>query len=399
MDEKNVMRSNRNCPVCGCNTVNHLFPLNMYLEDFGFPDQYHVARCDYCGMCFADTSACENDFEFYYSNNNFYGGMPSVTTENERPCFSVLGDILEKISGKDEQIIDVGMGDGGFLRYLSQLGYKKLYGMDPSSESINSLHNTGFNGICASVLGDIPEDYCGKFDVVSLMTVIEHLYHPGKAVNNIKKLLNNGGYAIITFPNCEKLEKCFQPLPCIVNHEHINYFSRKSIAYLMELNGFEEVEYADIKIDWNDGNITYDGVGVYKYSALENLYTGYNRDCETAISLKNYYANVSKIFEPQKETITHLTQSDKPVALWGVGSYLRYLWKETSISECNIQLLVDGSSRKQGEKFHGITIQSPEKLKDFDGILILTAMASSLAIKKIIDETGFSGKTIFLSEI
>ena len=80
--------------------------------------------------------------------------------------------------------------------------------------------------------------------------------------------------------------------------------------------------------------------------------------------------------------IDSIRHSERPIAIWGCGAYLRYLWEESHISQCNIQKIVGGSTRKQGKAFLSHIIQAPEELIGFEGTVLVTAMRSSGQIQQ-----------------
>ncbi len=134
--------ADRACPVCGGKTVQRIHTLRMYLEDLGLPNQYDVVQCESCGMCYADTEAAETDYEHYYCDNNFYGGLPTAT-EAQKPHYKAIEALLEREAAPESRIMDTGFGDGGFLQYLRRSGFRNLSGLDPSPESVAALEKDG----------------------------------------------------------------------------------------------------------------------------------------------------------------------------------------------------------------------------------------------------------------
>ena len=64
----------RNCPVCDKKTGEKIEHICMNVpENYRLPDSYNIVVCDNCGMVYADTSASMEDYDWYYTNCNFYG--------------------------------------------------------------------------------------------------------------------------------------------------------------------------------------------------------------------------------------------------------------------------------------------------------------------------------------
>ena len=104
--------ASRCCPVCGCRIVNRIFSLRMRLDDLGLSNEYNVVSCDYCGMCYANTTATESDYDRYYQASNAYGGLPTAI-DVKKPGYMAIEEIIERFASHDAAILDIGFGDGG----------------------------------------------------------------------------------------------------------------------------------------------------------------------------------------------------------------------------------------------------------------------------------------------
>jgi len=119
-------------------------------------------------------------------------------------AISKLRDI---VSIENKRILDVGCGAGGKSVKLAQYG-AKVVGIDLSTNAIdigNKLIAENFPDISNRVkliVGDItdPPADLGKFDIVFLDDVWEHLSYPEKALVRIYGLLKPDGVVFIAFP-------------------------------------------------------------------------------------------------------------------------------------------------------------------------------------------------------
>lgn len=382
----------RPCPVCGCHVVSPLFPVNLYLEDKGLPNQYEAVRCDYCGMCYANTTASSADYERYYRDFNYYGGNPGAIKSEEILRYQAIEALLRQYSGPQCEILDVGFGGGGLLCYLKSRGFLQTAGMDPSAESVNMLRVKGIEGFCGSLQQEPEKAYQGKYDVVISTNVLEHLFLPKLGMQNLRALLKTGGYAILTLPLFDDLSQYKLPLVNLINHEHINYFSLVSLRFLSELSGFCEIATKKIEIEREGSSVTYGALGVYR--RIEGDMADWNtpyQDQHTGDVLKNYYNRQQILLYERFAFLEDLRQTQTPLAIWGAGTYLMQLWQITALAECNIAMIVDGAVQKQGSVFCGMTIRSPQTLQDFKGIVLIAAMRNNQEILESIRETGFQG--------
>lgn len=99
------------------------------------------------------------------------------------------------------KILDIGCRGGYFFDVLYNKGYKKLYGVDISQFSIDTLCRKGYDGCVL----DIQEEYLNmKFDIVFLIHVLEHTSEPGEVIDNVHNMLIEGGLLYIEVPRREK---------------------------------------------------------------------------------------------------------------------------------------------------------------------------------------------------
>jgi ubiquinone/menaquinone biosynthesis C-methylase UbiE len=110
--------------------------------------------------------------------------------------------IIKKI--KPENLIDIGCGPGAFLSEVSRLFPDvQLNALDLSEEMIEETRNR-LSGKVIATVGDsenMPlEDE--QYQVVTCNMSIHHYPHPQKAVNEMYRILKNGGYLLLNDMDC-----------------------------------------------------------------------------------------------------------------------------------------------------------------------------------------------------
>jgi len=105
---------------------------------------------------------------------------------------------------KHASILDVGCGDGSFLRQLD----KKLsqpyeyHGVDYSEYKVRKAHALPYRILRCNLEEGIPyED--ASFDLVYSGEVIEHIYNPDFMLEECRRVLKPGGLLIISTPNLQ----------------------------------------------------------------------------------------------------------------------------------------------------------------------------------------------------
>jgi 2-polyprenyl-3-methyl-5-hydroxy-6-metoxy-1,4-benzoquinol methylase len=96
------------------------------------------------------------------------------------------------------RLLDVGFGNGGFLRLAGEMGWN-AEGIDFDPKAVEIAREQGLKVHCSSA-----EDLKGesaKYDVITLSHVIEHVYNPVELMGELYRLLKPGGLLWLDTPN------------------------------------------------------------------------------------------------------------------------------------------------------------------------------------------------------
>lgn len=147
-------------------------------------------------------------------------------------------DIINVTGLQTGYVLDIGSGYGYFRKALDDAGFRHE-GLEISKHA-NAISNKfyGFDSY-QGILSDHLNKFIGKFDVVMLGDIIEHIPDPFDFLNQIKSTLRSGGFAIIKTPNinCPEI-KVFRNNYHSLKREHLIYFSPTSLANYAENVGF-----------------------------------------------------------------------------------------------------------------------------------------------------------------
>ena len=133
---------------------------------------------------------------FSWKSNDFYNLLKSCDDDDD------VKITLKYLNNKDTYILEAGCGLGRVVKYLYDLGFKNVRGIELDKDSVDFL-NCNFpelNVIHGNILC-LP--YKKKsFDIVLSYGVIEHFLHgPDKPMKSMYEILKPGGLAIITVPS------------------------------------------------------------------------------------------------------------------------------------------------------------------------------------------------------
>ncbi|MFO1448740.1 MAG: class I SAM-dependent methyltransferase [Opitutaceae bacterium] len=189
------------CPFCTGNaTRNH----GVAVDESG--SRFPLKQCGDCGTGFLSPPPSDAELTRAYATSYYGEGDTKFGGAIERlRDFAAAGrarNLVRGLPGR-ARALDVGCGDGRFLRWLGkQHAGLELHGIElpgPAAERAarvpglvlhsGTLNTTNF------------ED--ASFDVISLVHVIEHLPDPAAALDRLVRWLRPGGRLFLAFPNFE----------------------------------------------------------------------------------------------------------------------------------------------------------------------------------------------------
>ena len=163
----------------------------------------------------------------YYKNsrNNIYMKSSNHRKKHGDRFIKYLKKNLNK-NITNLKILEIGCGDAYILNKLKK--NNDVYGIELKSKKINKIKF--YKNL------EEPLSLNKKFDLIIHNAVLEHIFDLKKFLKICKHLLNKNGDMFICVPDCELALKVGDP--SIINHEHINYFTKKNLLNLMIKNKF-----------------------------------------------------------------------------------------------------------------------------------------------------------------
>jgi len=114
--------------------------------------------------------------------------------------YRLFDGILDFIEKKRDigRLLDVGSGCGFFLIDAQKRGWK-VNGIEPSIQSVKVARRQYGLDIYNGTLQEYDEK--GKFDVITLINVLDHSVEPWEEIRKVYSLLKPGGILYLRFPN------------------------------------------------------------------------------------------------------------------------------------------------------------------------------------------------------
>jgi SAM-dependent methyltransferase len=198
-------------------------------------------KCEACGHVFRNGYYSEEACTILFSRT-----QPSqrIGHDLERQRL-VSARIVEKLLPfqSSGEWLDVGFGNGSLLFTAQEYGFTP-FGLDLRADNVKKLAGFGIGGACQDLTQfDAP----GRFSVISMADVLEHMPFPPEGLRAALRLLAPGGALFLSMPNSESMVwralDARKQNPYWGEVEHYHNFSRSRLYALLEEHGFEPALY------------------------------------------------------------------------------------------------------------------------------------------------------------
>ena len=243
------------CHVCG---VERHAP---YLEARG----YAIVRCESCGLLYVNPQPSLRELEEYYSSYD----LGDQWVSGEEPFNRRVREFILRFKSGGSAL-DIGSGPGNFLRCLREVGFQ-AFGVEPSgpgSAHARSVH--GIETFHGTVEAFLASGTTAKFDVITILNVLEHLKDPAAVLLQLRELLRSGGVLVVGVPDSRVhvivgetrrklgfkdpfwMDTVRHPLVGIDPPHHLTSFEPRTLSRFVERSGFEVVCLRNAPVMFND---------------------------------------------------------------------------------------------------------------------------------------------------
>jgi 2-polyprenyl-3-methyl-5-hydroxy-6-metoxy-1,4-benzoquinol methylase len=272
-------------------------------------------QCLACGLVQFNCEPVE-----YYRDVIRSGGYSSTMHELRSSQYEYL---ISKYNLVNRKFIEVGCGQGEFLEILTQFPVH-AYGIENKSELASIAIKKGLNvnvGFTKTVDTKFEN---GPFDVFLSFNFIEHQPDPNTMIQCIYNNLSPLGYGMITAPSFEYIIENESSYELI--RDHIAYYTKDTLKFLMEKNGFEVIE---------DQRINRDTISLIVRK-------------RSNIDVSGLRKNIESLKKEMSEFTNKLIESGEKVAIWGASHQGFTAISITGVKK-NISYIIDSAPFKQGK--------------------------------------------------
>jgi len=244
--KKNSTKRIRKCLLCTNEKLKKIFSLgNLFVSNFVKKNQIYKGikaplTLMYCPECSLLQLSHIAPQELMYKR--FYWYRSSVTKTMRDGLKDIFNESLKHVSmEKNDVVLDIGANDGTLLKYYKQKKLKTI-GCEPAKNLTDQLKKN-----CDFVLDNfwsnnklekiIIKNQLKKPKIITAIGMFYDLENPNKFIKDASLALDNDGIFIAQLM-CLKsmIEKNDLGNIC---HEHIEFYSLKSLKFLFENNGLE----------------------------------------------------------------------------------------------------------------------------------------------------------------
>ncbi|GAI48151.1 unnamed protein product, partial [marine sediment metagenome] len=155
-----------------------------------------------------------------------------------------LNQSLEELPSR-ERFLEIGCGNGFFLKQAKQT-FRKVYGVEPSKESVESADPE----IKKLIINDIFKKNQFKknfFDLIVLFQVIDHLPYPNELLKECFKILKPGGCVLSINHNVSSLSaRLLGESSPIFDIEHTYLYDKNTLSKLFKNNSYQIIGVFDV---------------------------------------------------------------------------------------------------------------------------------------------------------
>lgn len=256
-----------NCPVCNTKETHILWSVNSIqaAQEFvlreKFPERNadlatqievlwkqnscEFVRCDKCGFCHSNPYIA-GDSRFYtlaYDRS----GYPAWKWE-----FQKTYDVLKSYSGSNTKLIEIGAGNGAFIKRVSEniISKENILCTEFSEYGIKQIEELGVKCYSKDIRDISDAELVETIDVICMFQVLEHMDRLDVLFQKLNKLMKVGGSLFIAVPNAKRIE--FNELNGALLEmppNHIGRWNKVCFEEIGNLYGFHVEDYAIEEFD------------------------------------------------------------------------------------------------------------------------------------------------------
>jgi SAM-dependent methyltransferase len=235
------------CPICGSERTSLYRSDVVDLEYFIAPPRpFAMQKCRSCGSEFLDPRPLESELPPFYPSdyhayNHNHGAVARLLVQfRARSRARSYGRLIQ---GKRGRLFDVGTGDCRHFDELRRFLDLECAGVEIQPDVVTKGRSRGYDVIEGTLETADLVGHLGKYDIVSMNHVLEHVVYPRIMLERARDLLRPGGYLIGQLPTVSSWEKKLFGRNWGGYHypRHLQIPSKTGLSELLEQVGFSSI--------------------------------------------------------------------------------------------------------------------------------------------------------------
>ena len=191
------------CPLCGSADIPFHIEADTTRHALYKPAMPKTMKWRSC-------SGCNHVFTEGYYTEEMLGIVFSDTQANQRVGHDLEGQrkvsarIVERVAGRAGigDWLDVGFGNAALLFTATEWGFTPV-GVDLRKDNVETLRKLGMEAHCVPI--EDMEGGAGRYSVISMADVLEHMPYPKAGLKAAHRLLRPGGVLFVSMPNMDSM--------------------------------------------------------------------------------------------------------------------------------------------------------------------------------------------------
>jgi SAM-dependent methyltransferase len=384
--------TNKSCYLCGGQNTEDFFTLPPIPTMDGVMSstkeealnavrgQIQLRFCHYCGYVgnegYDPTKVSFDQYDFSNAHSPIF--IKHTAEISER--------LKDKYNLYQNKILDVGCGDGYFLKKICEVSESKGIGIDPGFDFSSFIKN----GVELEFIRDYYTDKYHNIDcdLVTCRHVLSVINDPIQIVDTIRKNLDTRSETIAYFDAPYVQHTFGDQVIWNVVYENRSWFGDASMKYLLERYGFDVLQ---IYPCWQ---------GEYLAAEAKPRPLGADPATPDADQIQALYSTIqsfTKAFDQLKTKAARNIQKlkdhpERRIMAWGAGARAISFFNLFNLSE-EVDYIVDINTKRQGKYLPGTgqSIVTPEFAADYQpDLIIITNPTYEQEIKTQVSQLGLS---------
>lgn len=243
-------RHDRPCPICQRVPASAEVFLQeridpSKLNEFSFSSRkepehlcYQMIRCPACDLVYVDRPPSQDALAdaYHAADYDSHEEANDAAASYMRAFAAALSRVHKGAA------LEIGTGTGVFLEELSRFGFSSVMGVEPSTAAIAAAPPQRKAWIREGIF--VADDFQpASFDLICCFMTLEHVRDPLDIARSAYRLLRPGGaFLSVTHDYRSAVNRALGRRSPIVDIEHMQLFSRRSVAVLLEQAGYARIE-------------------------------------------------------------------------------------------------------------------------------------------------------------